>query len=191
MNQWLASEANIEEHENPWNSSDFDTYPGTALITKGWGANNKLNASKLSQFPRGGLEGLFKIVDPNIMIPSFDNASSKEGVLITLILYTHVLLESKWETIFRGYHPQLKDVGIAKLARRLNYIRETAGTSSLANLSPPCSFKHDFLLLAETYNRKAFEAYKGIQFTGASTQVESEQAAKPKDMLETGIDKHG
>ena len=60
MTQWLASEANIEEIENPWNSSDYDTYPGTALIVKGWGANNKLTASKLSQFPCGGLVGTFQ-----------------------------------------------------------------------------------------------------------------------------------
>ena len=152
MNLWLDTEANIEEQENPFNSSDFDTYPGTALITTSWKVNNKLNAAKLSQFPQGGLEGVFKIVDPNLTIPSFDNGSSKEGVVITLILYAHLFLKSKWETLFRGYHGQLKEIGIARLARRLNYLRESASTNSLANLVPPCHFKHDYLLLAKAYN---------------------------------------
>ena len=58
MTTWLEGEANLEEIDNPWNSSDFEKYPGTALITN-WGSNTKLTASKLSQFPRGGLEGLF------------------------------------------------------------------------------------------------------------------------------------
>ena len=101
---------------DPYNSSSYSQYPGTALVTK-WGSNTKLNPVLLSRFPHWGLKGLLDIVDPNITIPTFDNSMSKEGVLITMILYAHFVLDSQWEEEFRTYHPALKNVGVAKLAR--------------------------------------------------------------------------
>ena len=191
MKLWLDSDANTEEKETPFDSSDFETFPGTALVTGNWKDNNKLNAAKLSQFPLGGLEGLFEIVDPNLTIPSFDNSCSKEGVVISLILFSYLFLERRWETLFRGYNGQLKKRSIATLARQLNYLRESASTNLLANLVPPCHFKHNYLLPAEAYCHKAFEAYKGKHKAGASSQAEPKQTEVAREVLETGAVKNG
>ena len=61
----------------------------------------------------------------------------------------------------------------------------------MANLVPPCHFKHDYLLPAEAYCRKAFEAYKGKHRAGASSQAEQKQTEVASEVLETGIDKNG
>ena len=79
MKLWLDSDANTEDKEAP-----LEIYPGTALVIGKWKDNNTVGVSKLSQFPLGGLEGVFEIVDLNLTIPSFDNSCSKEGVVIPL-----------------------------------------------------------------------------------------------------------
>ena len=82
--------------------------PATALVTRKWANGNELGEPQLSQFPDGGTEGLLKITDPNLTIPSFNISLSKEGVAITMILYAGFFLEKRWETKFRDIHSQLK-----------------------------------------------------------------------------------
>ena len=187
---WLDGESNIEEQENPFNSSDYSMYPGKALITK-WGNNSKLNPVVLSQFPHWGLEGVLLIVDLNLTIPSFDTSQSKEGVLITMILYAHFVLESKYEELFRSYHPALKEVGIAQLARRLGWLRTQAAKNTLANLDPPCSYKQDFLCQSEAYDRQGFHAFKVRQNELRKEHGELKQAATPTNIIRLGADRYG
>ena len=187
---WLDSDANIEEQENPFISSDYNTYPGKALVTK-WGQNSKLNPVTLSQFPRWGLEGVLEIVDPNLTIPSYDTNQSKEGVLITLILYAHFVLDNKYEDQFRSYHPALKEVGIAQLARRLGWLRTQAAKNTLANLDPPCSYKQDFLCQSEAYDRQGFHAFKVRQNELRKEHGELKQAATPTNIIRLGADRYG
>ena len=76
----------------------------------------------MSQFPKGGTEGLLKIIDPNLMIPTFSMSLSKERVAIMMILYAGFFLEDRWETEFRDIHSQLKKINTPVLARRLEYL---------------------------------------------------------------------
>ena len=69
--------------------------PATALVTKKWKDDNGLGEPQLSQFPKGGMEGLFDIIDLNLTIPSFSNSCSKEGIAISMILYAHYFLVSR------------------------------------------------------------------------------------------------
>ena len=112
MKFWLDSDANTEDREAP-----LEIQPETALVIGKWKDNNTLRVSKLSQFPLGGLEGMFEIINLNLMIPSFDNSLSKEGVVISLIFFSHLFLECRWETLFRGYNGQLKKRNIPTLAK--------------------------------------------------------------------------
>ena len=185
LKTWLHSEANKEDKEVP-----LRIQPETALVTQRWKDQNSLGVARLSQFPEGGLEGLFDILDQNLTIPSFDNSLSKEGVAITLILYSHFHLEGRWETLFRGFNSQLKKRSIPTLARRLIYLCKLAGTNSLANMVPPCPFKHDYLLPAEAYCHKAFKAYEGMHKAEQIPQAEHKQTEVAKEVLETGADKN-
>ena len=111
---WLLTEANKEDPEAP-----LLIQPETALVTTRWKDQNSLGVAQLSQFPKGGLEGLFDILDLNLTLPSFANSCSKEGIAISLILYAHYFLVGRWETLFRSFHSQLKKKSVLTLARRL------------------------------------------------------------------------
>ena len=96
--------------------------PATALVTRKWVNGNELGEPQLSQFPKGRKEGLLKIIDPNLTIPTFSMSLSKEGVAIMMILYAGFFLEDRWETEFRYFHSQLKKMNTPVLARRLKYL---------------------------------------------------------------------
>ena len=96
--------------------------PATALVTKLWKNGNELGEPQLSQFPKGGTEGLLKIIDLNLTIPTFSTSLSKEGIAISLILYADFFLEDRWETVFRNLNSQLKRKSLPVMARRLEYL---------------------------------------------------------------------
>ena len=138
-------------------ASPVSVDPEETLCIKQWYKTKSLTISRLDIFTEG-VKNVLKIVDENILIPYVSIHKAKEAVTLSLNLYAERYLTANVQATCRTLHPDWKDMEVWVMAQRLLFLKKESAESPLADRTPRCPFRYQFL--GGTHHPQAFEDYK-------------------------------